>query len=224
MKRFLVFLAVAFALFAAAQVPKEVVKAGESAYNLWEWSDGALKVICSGSVMALGDHKVFVSAGHCTQEGNAYRYYISRSKDPDSLVRVRLLDRAEAWPNSDWSVFKIPDDFKGPAIPACSQDPEIGERVWVWTGPLGMLPILREGLYSGKLHWPDDPDTEEEVGGMHFVQINGDGGSSGSIMLRMEKGKVCGWGIWVGGFRTSVKLDGALVVPIPDPSSIWQGP
>jgi len=70
-----------------------------------------------------------------------------------------------------------------------------------------MLPIVRSGVYSGELHFPDSPEDEAAVGGMPFVDIEGAPGSSGSGMLRLEGG------IWVGGFQP--RPSGAIVYSVP---------
>lgn len=48
---------------------------------------------------------------------------------------------------------------------------------------------------------------------MGFVDIEGAPGSSGSGMLRLEDGRPCVFGVWVGGFTR--KPDGAIVSPFP---------
>lgn len=207
----LIILAGALAL---AGAPKEIVDAGRAVYNLWRLAYGEMRIICTGTIVSTPAGLRFLSAGHCAEEDTA-RYYISRAVDPDALIRVKLVGAIFEWPDFDHSIFTIPDGFKGQATPLCQKEPEVGEDVWAWTGPLGILPVLRSGTYSGKLHFPDDPEAEAEVGGMYFVQTNGDGGSSGSGLLRMENGKACIWGIWVGGFVPRIKLDGALGVPLP---------
>jgi len=45
------------------------------------------------------------------------------------------------------------------------------------------------------------------------VDIEGAPGSSGSGMLRLEGGKACVWGIWVGGFQP--RPSGAIVYSVP---------
>lgn len=224
MKRLLAFLLL-LASVALAQTPRAIIEVRASAFNLWEWTNGTLRIICSGGVVRLGDHTVFLSAGHCASDAeynkDLYRFYISRAYDPDALYRVRLIDFAFNWPTTDWSVFRVPEKFDAPALSVCDEPPDVGEAVWAWTGPLGILPVLRQGFYGGPMHWPDSPQLERDVGGMWFVQINGDGGSSGSLMLRVVGEKACVWGQWVGGLTPAVKLDGALVVPVPDPSAIW---
>lgn len=46
-----------------------------------------------------------------------------------------------------------------------------------------------------------------------LVDIAGAPGSSGSGMLRLEKGKVCVFGVWVGGFTRGP--EGAILSNIP---------
>lgn len=204
-----------FLSMALAAVPPEVVRLQGAAYNLWRLSDGQMRIICSGTVIEAPRGVRFLSAGHCVEDDPDARYYISRATDPDTLVRVRLEDWYDLWPTSDYALFTVPQSFQSPRLPLCKSLASIGEDVWSWTGPLGILPVLRQGTYSGPLHFPDDPDAEKEVGGMLFVQTNGDGGSSGSGLLRLEGGTPCVWAVWVGGWTTRVKLDGALGVPLP---------
>lgn len=200
---------------ALAGAPATVVEAQGAIYNLWVTKEGALQVICSGTIIQTAKGSRFLSAGHCVEDATDARYYISQATDPAYLVRVSLEDWYHIWPTSDYAVFTLPKDFQGKALSLCKKAASIGEDVWSWTGPLGILPILRSGMYSGPLHLPDSPEDESEVGGMSFIQINGDGGSSGSGLLRLEDSKACVWAIWVGGFTTNVKLDGALGVPLP---------
>jgi hypothetical protein len=192
-----------------------VVAAQSAIYNLWRYEDGALRVICSGTVVDTAKGRRFLSAGHCVGEAREARYYISRAADPAYLVRVSLEDAYELWPMTDYSLFSLPADFQSPGVALCKGLPAVGEDVWSWTGPLGIVPVLRSGMYSGPVHFPDDPKDEDEVGGMLFVQTNGAPGSSGSALLRLEGGKPCAWAIWVGGWSVQVKLDGALGVPLP---------
>lgn len=204
-------------LLALAGAPREVREARGAVYNLWVLDGGVMAVICTGTAIQTEEGPAFLTAGHCVADAPNARYYISQAVDPDVLVRVRLrwweFEGIEAWKEGDWAVFTLPDGWKGPTLPVCRGVPEPGEDVWAWTGPLGMLPILRAGMYSGELHFPDSPEDEEAVGGMPFVDIEGAGGSSGSGMLRLEDGKPCVWGVWVGAFTR--KPDGAIVSPLP---------
>lgn len=206
-----------FLALALAAAPEAVRKVSGSIYNLWVYTEGRMAVICTGTVIQTSDGPAFLSAGHCVAEWPKARFYISQATDPDILVRVNLrwweFQGIEHWKEGDYAVFTLPKDFKAPALPLCEDLPTHGEDVWAWTGPLGMLPILRNGTHSGELHFPDSPEDEEAVGGMMFVDIAGAPGSSGSGMLRLEKGKVCVFGVWVGGFTRGP--EGAILSNIP---------
>lgn len=201
--------------WALGGAPKGVVEAGQAVYNVWRFENGLMRIICTGTAVATSLGPRLLTAGHCVEDNPGGRYYISRAQDPDALIRVRVEYWAFRWPQEDFAVLEFPEGWRGPTVPLCRSTAEVGEEVWAWTGPLGILPVLRSGIYSGPLHFPDDEEAEGEVGGMYFVQINGDGGSSGSGLLRLEEGKPCVWAIWVGGFVPRVKLDGALGVPFP---------
>jgi hypothetical protein len=203
---------------ALAGVPGAVREAKGAVYNLWVFQDGRMAVICTGTLVTTGDGPRFLTAGHCVADWPQARFYISRATDPDQLTRVHLVwwefQGIERWTEGDFALFKLPESFKPEAaLPLCKGLPEEGEDVWAWTGPLGMLPILRTGVYSGELHFPDDPEMERAIGGMHFVDIEGAPGSSGSGMLRLEEGRACVWGIWVGAFTRGPS--GAIVSLYP---------
>ncbi len=201
-----------------AGMPEPIVQARAAAYNLWAVEGGRIGVICTGTLVRTADGPRFLSAGHCVADAPNARYYISQGSDPDLLVRARLkwweFEGVGAWKEGDWAVFELPGPFDASAaLPLCAERPAVGEDVWAWTGPLGMLPILRGGSYSGELHFPDSPEDEEAIGGMMFADINGAGGSSGSGMLRLEAGRPCVFGVWVGGFRD--KPAGAILSHLP---------
>lgn len=197
----------------------DAVRAAQGAvWNLWAMDGSAMGVICTGTVLTTAKGPRFLSAGHCVADAPKARYWISQSSDPDQLIRVRLEDwrfeSTQSWNTGDYSVFALPPGFAGSSLPLCKASPEAGEAVYAWTGPLGMLPVLRTGSYSGELHFPDSPKDEAAIGGLGFAQISGAGGSSGSGMLRLEAGTVCVWGIWVGGFDP--RPDGAIVAWLPE--------
>lgn len=200
---------------ALAGAPKAIVEAGKAVYNLWRYEGGEMRILCTGTLVNTSLGLRFLTAGHCVEANPEGRYYISQEVDPQKLIRVYTEYWDFMWPENDYAVMKLPDGATGYSLNLCKQIASVGETVWAWTGPLGILPVLREGIYSGEIHLPDDPEAEKEIGGMYFVQVNGDGGSSGSALLRMEDNKACVWGIWVGGFVPRIKLDGALGVPIP---------
>lgn len=219
MKKFFLAAILALGMAMAAGPASVLSEATKGAiYNLWVSTGNRIAAICTGTVVATSDGPRFLSAGHCVADfPRTARYYISREADPDYLVRVRLkwweFQGIERWKEGDFSVFELPQSFKSPALPLCASNPAVGEDVWSWTGPLGMLPIFRSGIYSGELHFPDDQESEDAIGGMGFVDIEGAPGSSGSGMLRLEKNAPCVWGIWVGGYRE--RPSGAIIAPIP---------
>lgn len=204
------------AALALAGAPRAVREARGAVWNLWALEGGTMAVVCTGTVVETADGPAFLTAGHCVADAPRARYYISQAQDPEALVRVRLriweFKGLEAWREGDWAVFTLPEGFGGARLPLCREWPEPGEEVWAWTGPLGMLPILRTGVYSGPIHFPDDAELEEALGGMGLVDIEGAPGSSGSGMLRLEGETLCVWGVWVGAFT---RLDGAIVSPFP---------
>jgi len=210
-------LVVLLSLFGVAKVPEEVKKTKDAVYNLWVLDENVMNIICTGIAIETDEGPAFLSAGHCVSEAPKARYYISQSVDPDMLTRVKLrwweFEGIEYWKEGDWALFEMPEGWKGSTVPVCKGTPEPGEDVWSWTGPVGMLPILRTGVYSGEIHFPSNSEYEASLGGMHFVDIEGAPGSSGSGMLRLENGKVCVWGIWVGYFDP--KPSGAIVYPLP---------
>jgi len=190
---------------AMAAPPAAVRQAGLAVYNLWVLQGNQMAVICTGTMVSTEDGPRFLSAGHCVSDWPKARFYVSRGADPDQLFRVHLawweFEGIERWRYGDFAVFKLTETFRPEvAIPICKELPEPGESVWAWTGPFGMLPVFRSGVYSGEIHFPDSPEGEAAVGGMLLIDINGAPGSSGSGLLRMEEGQVCVFGIWVGAF------------------------
>jgi hypothetical protein len=201
-----------------AAPPATVRQAEKAVYNLWVLQNNQMAVICTGTVVSTEDGPRFLSAGHCVADWPKARFYISRAADPDQLFRVHLtwweFEGIWRWSYGDFAVFKLAETFKPEvAIPICEELPEPGEEVWSWTGPLGMLPVFRSGVYSGEIHFPDSPEDEEAIGGMLLVDINGAPGSSGSGLLRMEGDRVCVFGIWVGAF--TVGRVGTIASRIP---------
>lgn len=201
-------------------VPGPILKAQLASFNLWYRADNQMGIICSGLAVQTKDGPRLLTAGHCPdalkEEAGLENtsWFISNDPKGERLTPVYLEAYRHSWPQEDWALFK----FSSPPVTLisyCKTQPTYGDAVYSWTGPEGMLPILRIGYYSGRLHFPDDPAAEREVGGMHFVQTNGAPGSSGSGFLQLENDQACAWGIWVGGFTTKTKLDGALVVDTP---------
>ncbi len=193
---------------ALAAPPPAVRQASQAVYNLWVFHNNRMAVVCTGTVVSTEDGPRFLSAGHCVADWPRARFYISRAADPDRLFRVDLVwwefEGIERWSYGDFAVFKLAETFKPEvAVPICKGLPEPGEEIWSWTGPFGMLPVIRTGVYSGEIHFPDSPEDEAAIGGMLLVDINGAPGSSGSGLLRMEEGQVCVFGIWVGAFTRS---------------------
>lgn len=216
---FLATLVLAIAVLPTA-APPSILRAGLAAYNLWFRGENKTGIICSGLSVETPKGPRFLTAGHCVDAvkeaiglENA-SWFISSDPKGERLSAVYPEDYRHQWPEEDWALFRFsstPDTL----IPYCHSLPTYGDTVYSWTGPLGALPILRIGYYSGRLHFPDDPEAERLVGGMHFVQTNGAPGSSGSGLLQVEDEKACVWGIWVGGFTVQTKLDGALAVDLP---------
>jgi hypothetical protein len=207
--RRLVFKLALLGLWALASVmaapPAAVREAERAVYNLWVLQDNQMAVICTGTLVSTEDGPRFLSAGHCVADWPKARFYISRAADPDQLIRVHLgwweFEGIERWSYGDFAIFKLTETFKPEAaIPICKALPEPGEEVWAWTGPFGMLPIFRSGVYSGEIHFPDSLEDETAIGGMLLVDINGAPGSSGSGLLRMEGSQLCVFGVWVGAF------------------------
>jgi hypothetical protein len=202
---------------AVSAVPPAVKAAGAAVYNLWLLDNGTMQVICTGTTVDSSDGPIFLAAGHCVAEAPKGRYYISQAAEPDYLVRVDLkwweFGGMERWTDGDFAVFRLPKDFHPSTLPLCQGKPMPGDAVWAWTGPIGMLPILRTGVYSGELHFPDSLDDEAAIGGMGFVDIEGAPGSSGSSLLMEEGGRICAFGLWVGAFRQ--RPSGAIVSWLP---------
>ncbi|MDW8069761.1 MAG: hypothetical protein RML46_12745 [Anaerolineae bacterium] len=206
---------------AASLPPNAVAQTRAAAYNLWVMASGKAAIICTGTAILTPDGKErFLSAGHCVDDFiYSGRFWISQGSDPHTLHRVVIerwtFNGIQNWNDGDWAVFRYASPSFKPlhSLNVCPAKPQPGEPVWSWTGPLGMEPILRTGLYSGELHFPDDPETEEAIGGMGFVDIEGAPGSSGSGVIRMLNGKPCVFGVWVGGFRE--RPNGAIISWLP---------
>lgn len=164
MKRFwLVAVLLALGVVLAGAPPALLSKNTRGAvYNLWVVAEKAMAIICTGAVVATSDGPRFLTAGHCVEDmPRSARYYISNDVDPDYLVRVRLkwwkFNGTEQWKDGDFAVFEIPQSFKSPALPLCSNNPAPGESIWAWTAPLGMLPILyRSGAGAASWNGPHE--------------------------------------------------------------------
>lgn len=209
-----------WALASAWATPPAAVREAEKAvYNLWVLHNNQMAIVCTGTMVSTEDGPRFLSAGHCVSDWPRARFFVSRSANPDQLFRVDLawweFEGIERWSYGDFAVFKLAETFKPEvAVSICEGLPEPGEEVWSWTGPLGMLPVLRTGVYSGEIHFPDSPEDEAAIGGMLLVDIHGAPGSSGSGLLRMEKGRVCVFGVWVGAFTAGNA--GAIASRVPE--------
>lgn len=192
--------------------------AQKAVFNLWMNDMGQMRIICTGTAVNTPEGIVFLSAGHCVADNPRAGFWVSQNTNPDIMVRVNLkwweFQGIDRWKEGDYAVFEFPGGYKPAAtVAVCTNTPKPGDAVYTWTGPLGMLPILRVGTYSGEIHFPDSPEDEEAIGGMLFAEISGAGGSSGSSMLMVENGKACTWGIWVGAFNP--RPDGAIVSRLP---------
>lgn len=191
--------------------PNSLLVARSATFNLWLGK----QVICTAfAVQTPSDTKV-ITAGHCVANNPGGQYSISQDRPGKTRIDLEVEAWAFQWPGSDHAILKPTSKMPGFALPMCKKKPEPGETVWSWTGPGGTVPILHHGIYSGELWYPANEASNKKWGGMGFVQINGDKGSSGSGMLRYEGNTLCAWGIWVGQFTPDIKLDGALVVDIP---------
>lgn len=193
--------------------PKEVVGAGEAVYNLWRFAYGELRIICTGTAVQTPVGVRFLTAGHCAEEEGA-RYYISRAVDPDQLVRVRLKGPSLSGPGGITPSSSFPRAGRGRPCPCARGLPRWGRTSGPGQGSGGAAdPALRHVL--GTLALPGRPGGRGRGRG-HALRAD----QRGRRILGLRSapprgGKVCVWGIWVGGFVPRVKLDGALGVDLP---------
>lgn len=187
------------ALALALATPAEVRQAKRGIVAVFTQENGELDFVCSGFATGV---RLVVTAAHCvrpkttvivgTQEGRMYpARVISRRYDAASDQALLSLDT---------------QDYLQPLY-KCKNWPEVGDPLWVWGSPRGVMPVLRTGIYSGPLRFWANPMMEKVLGMAFLSSINVDGGSSGSPVLT-EQG--CYIGIVSMMFRPEIKLDGAI--------------
>ena len=187
----------AFLSLAIYAIPRdEIARAREASYNLWTDGPRGKEIICTATVLDTNAGQILLSAGHCVADDPFGAYYISIN---GALVQIALkryfFKSIDEWNRGDYAIFEAPVRDM-PSLKPCQQLPKIGEPIFAWTGPVGMRPIFRSGYFSGVLEFPNDDEAQNSIGGMLFADIHGAGGSSGSGMLRIERGRACAWGIW----------------------------
>lgn len=209
MKRFPLILAlvVLTLISVVLALPYAVWGAADSSVRVFAATDDGFRAVCSGAAVELPEGPRVVSAGHCVDEdGDTRAPYIAE----DAVGRRYLLrlERFEKdWPRADYAVFRSTAAYLLPTIKP-ARHVRVGEDAYVFTAPLGLKMFLSKGYVSGKLY----ESFGGEVDGMYLVDLNSDGGSSGSIIVNRQGEAL---GILVAGFGTEVKLGGAIMAPLP---------
>ena len=198
------FLLSLFALVAA--LPAPIAEDASSSVRIFAQASSGVRAVCSGAVVALAEGPRVVSAGHCVEPELEAPFFAEDLNGNRYLLRLER--SAYEWPTKDYAVFRSVAAYVLPALPV-AETVEVGDRAYVFTAPLGLKMFYSEGYVSGQLF--DSPGGA--IDGMWLVSLNSDGGSSGSIIIN-AKGEALG--ILVGGFSPQIKLDGAIMAPLPD--------
>ena len=199
-------LAMSSVTLAATLLPRSFLEARNAALQIVVSESGKTVAFCSGAQVALPGGSKIVSAGHCVEgfKSTAKMWGIDAR---GRKWRLTLESWEKAWPKNDYATFKPLKSL--PSLPVCLEAPSVGEALYSWSGPEGLALFPLSGMYLGAV---GDPDPQKGLEGMMLSSQNAAGGASGSAVLT---GKGCVIGILVGGFSPSIKLDGALIVPLP---------
>jgi S1-C subfamily serine protease len=168
------------------------------------------RTVCTAfAVVGSKGEQVLLSAGHCAMNVTDKTALTAFDAKRNINYPIKLLFMRLSWSETlDYAVFGYRDKVPPTALRTTKLIPDLGDPVMVVEGPLGYVPFVTWGFYSGLAGVADDP--RNHITGMYWIQLPASPGSSGSPVLD-RNGKV--WGILVGG---NEKLAGmALVVLIP---------
>lgn len=188
-----------------------------------EDSVGNREAVCSGAVVNMSTGPKILTAAHCY---SADRRYFAKDKD------------GQLWPLSiegindklpyDYMILNSPATLVLPAIPLADEMPLPGDIVLSWISPIGLNPILSVGAVSGRIEEaviPPPAQTANKPGtaaggksemdalnNRWLADMIADTGASGAIVVN-DSGEAVG--MVIAGFTPLIKLDGAIIAPIP---------
>jgi hypothetical protein len=207
--------------------PPEVIRAQHAAVRFVSYNPntGDYRAFCSGAVLEFEGVRRVVGAGHCfadhkTGQPKSLRYvYIQDIRGnlynitPESIVFVPDVG------NDDYAIFRSAYSYlvKRP-IKVAERVVEPGDRVFSWAAPHGFGLLLMHGYVMGRLDSPI-PNLGV-VQGMWTLDINGEGGSSGSIILNGRGEAV---GIHVRALVGNQRLTMAFMAELPYHREDWEG-
>ena len=188
-----------------------------------EDSLGNREAMCSGAVVGMEKGPKILTAAHCYSPDR--RYF---AKDKDGQLWPLSIEGINDELPYDYMTLNSPATLVLPAIPIADKMPLPGEVVLSWISPIGLNPILSVGAVSGKIEEAVIPATEpkankpgpangkselSELQDRWLADMIADTGASGAIVVN-DSGEAVG--MIIAGFTPFVKLDGAIIAPIPE--------
>lgn len=192
-------LALVLSHFAIAAAPPGVKQALRGVVAIVEQEGTEWRFVCTGFATGV---RLVTTAAHCVFSGKP-AYVMTQTR---GVYKAAVISRRYDAINDQALLALDTQDYLQP-IYKCKNWPDIGDLLWVWGSPRGIMPILRHGIYSGPLKYWNNPVLEKALGAAFFSTINVDGGASGAPVLTAEG---CYIGIVSMIFRADIKLDGAI--------------
>lgn len=203
--------------FLASAAPPRILNARASTVQLVKVAAGAWRAYCTAGVLRTPQGNRVITAGHCVDDPPPEGLFLRDHRGfiyPARIEHTEML--LEDGPGGrgwvDYAVLRSSAQHVLPALEPAQRVMTPGDRVFAWSGPLGLEPLLMTGRFVGRFFFAGSGRGN----GLRVIDINGDGGSSGSLVMN-ERGRVVG--IVSLGFTTSVKLDGLLLVDLPPGNS-----
>ena len=185
--------------------PNPVVSARQSVVSIVKPTPDGWRRVCSGAIVLLQEGPRVVTAGHCVTNASV------AVQDIDGRVWPAGVERHEFNPTigeRDYAVLTTPLQYLVPGIRKALEPPAWGADLFAWSSPLGIAPILMGGMYAGRVL----TGRSEPFDGMMLVTMNGDHGSSGSVILDARGRAV---GIVARAFTQQSILKGLLLSELP---------
>ncbi len=194
--------------------PAPFLEARASVFVLIQKNGITWDAICTGAMVELKDGPRAVTAGHCVSDEPKAGYALIAADGKRWRV-TGVEDFVNAWP-ADYAILRSEAEGELPALSVAPSDPQLGEELYVWDGPLGMTPFPMRGDYLGLISHTFSRDRGPHEG-MRLVNFNADRGASGSIVMN-ENAEAVGIlvGIFAKGPRSGVTaLWGSMLSRLP---------